>query len=451
MRHWVGRIAFGGVVASVAIGCSLLTNLDGLAGGEIAPNGPGDGSADSALDGGGEGGTSTDGAACTQTSDPTLLSDAIGLAAGADFTCALRANGTVACWGENGLGQLGTPGSSRPTPVAVPGLSGITAIVAGDAFACALDSGGSMWCWGDNAAGQLGKGNASAGAHAPSRVGTTGNELDKVTAMDAGGRHACAIREGSILCWGANDFGQLGGSLAPFIPAPVGSISGAVDLSLGGNYTCVVADDPSKAAPKAILCWGQNDDAQLGFSGGATPMPQRIQMLVGTKDALPLMCSGFGHTCARDGSNHLLCWGENDFGQLGPGLSPGPGSPAIQTMNAFGVVRMAAAGDDFTCALGTDGKVQCLGLDSQGQLGNGTQDFITTDGGSYPSHTGVTGVTGLPPAERLAAGGAHTCAILTHPCPAQGGRVMCWGKNDAGELGSGSTDRSLVPVSVRAP
>jgi alpha-tubulin suppressor-like RCC1 family protein len=449
MRRSVWRVAFGALVSSVIFGCSLLTDLDGLTDSTTAQNG--DSAAEGAADGG-DGGPLPDGATCTQTPNPTLLSDAIGLAAGLEFTCALRAGGTVVCWGNNDARQLGVSGSSRPTPVAVQGLTGITSIVAGNTFACALDGAGSVWCWGDNDVGQLGIGTTVVGGLPPTRVGGPGKELTKVTAISAGGEHACALIAGGIHCWGRNDFGQLGRTSAPLVPAPVASIMGAVDLSLGGNYSCVVADDPIKAAPKAIQCWGQNADSQLGFTGSESEIPHRISMRVGAKDALPLVNSGFGHSCARDDANRLLCWGENDFGQLGPGLSPGPGSPIIQEMSAFGVVRMAASGDDYTCAIAAaDGKVSCLGLDDNGQLGNDTRDFITTDGGDYPPHTSVTAVKGLPAAELVAGGGGHTCAILTHPCPALGGPVMCWGKNDSGELGNGTNDIGLVPVSVRAP
>lgn len=451
MRRSGWRLTFVAIVSSVAFGCSLLTNLDGLADGTSTPNGgSGDSSTDGAADGG-EGGTLADGATCTQVPDTSLLSDAISLAAGLEFTCALRAGGTVACWGNNDARQLGVAGASRPTPVAVPGLTGITSIVAGGAFACALDTAGSVWCWGDNDVGQLGIDTTSAEGQPPTRVGGPGKELTKVTAIGAGGAHACALVGGAIQCWGKNNLGQLGRTSAPLHPAPVASITGAVDLSLGGNYSCVVADDPLKSAPKAIQCWGDNGELQLGFVGSETEVPHRISLRVGAKDALPLVNSGYGHSCARDEASRLLCWGENDFGQLGPGLSPGPGSPTVQELSAFGIVRMAAAGDDYTCAItAADGKVGCLGLNGEGQLGNDSQDFITTDGGSFPPHTTVTPVKGLPPADRLAAGGAHTCAILAHPCPALGGPVMCWGKNASGELGNGTNDRALVPVSVRA-
>ncbi len=454
MRHRARRAAFVGLLSSL-IGCGLLVDVDGLSGGADAPSGlPEAATTESSAPEAGDGGTTADGdaAPCVQPAgDPTLLSDAIGLAGGLEFTCAVRANGTVVCWGENASSQLGSAGPDHYSPGTVPGLTGITAIAAGDEVACALDSGGHMWCWGSNDDGQIGLGAASAQDQPPTQIKVAGTALGGITAIGVGGRHVCAISAGSLLCWGANNYTQLGRTTTPFVPTTVTGVTGVVDLSLGKNYTCALADDPTKAGSKALFCWGQNDFGQLGYLGFPAKDPQRIQMRVGAKDGLPLMASGFGHTCARDEANHLLCWGENDFGQLGPGLTPGPGSPIIQDMTAFGVVRMATIGDDYTCAIEPDGKVNCLGVNGEGQLGNGTRDVITVDGGSLPPHTSITPVSGLPPAGLLAAGGAHTCAILTHACPAQGGPVMCWGSNSEGQLGNGNASAILTPVSVRAP
>ena len=96
-----------------------------------------------------------------------------------------------------------------------------------------------------------------------------------------------------------------------------------------------------------------------------------------------------------------------------------------------------ASGAEFSCALLTDGSVQCWGSNSAGQLGDGT-----TVNQSRP--VVVDGLAGG--VVQLAAGGAHACAVL------QDQRVKCWGLNERGQLGDGSTvDRSIpVPVKVEA-
>ena len=87
------------------------------------------------------------------------VSDATDVACGGSFTCALRAGGTVSCWGVNTFGQLGDGTLARSSsPVAVVGVTNAIAIAAGTSFACALIKGGTVQCWGANYAGQLGDG-----------------------------------------------------------------------------------------------------------------------------------------------------------------------------------------------------------------------------------------------------------------------------------------------------
>ena len=400
-------------------------------------------------DGASEGG---DAASCVPAAvDPLLLSDAVALALGNAFTCALRATGTVACWGENGLQQLGAPGADRSTPASVPGLSGIIAITAGADFACALDGSGEVWCWGDDAAGQLGNGRIEAGPHPPAKVkGGAGQQtLGKVTAIGAGDRHACAATKGTLVCWGASNTSQLGGSTDGRFPAAVAGIVNPTELAMGGDYSCVISDDPSAPASKMMSCWGSNEENQLAYGGATTGDPQQIALKLAAAGAYPIATGGWGHVCARDEASALWCWGENDYGQLGPGLAPGPSVPALQRFTSFGAVRMASPGDDFSCIVGTDGSVRCLGENGASELGNGELD-VNADGGATAPHPNPTAVSGLPAVNRVVARNSHACAILAHPCPATGGPVMCWGSNGSGELGAGSTDAKRVPVSVRA-
>ena len=447
MRRHFARATIVGSLLGLLVGCSLLTDLSGLSGGPDPCVGAAclDATGDappSAIDGG-------DASCVPSKVDPLLLSDAVSLALGDSFTCALRATGTVACWGANAAEQLGAPGANRSTPASVPGLSGIIAITAGAAFACALDGGGEVWCWGDDAVGQLGNGRIEAGPHPPAKVTAgDGKSLGKVTAIAAGDRHACAATEGTLVCWGANDKLQLGGSMNALVPTPVAGIVNPTELVLGGEYSCVISDDP--ASSKRMSCWGSNGDYQLAYTGANTSAPQGIPLKLAAAGAYPIATAGWGHACARDEASSLWCWGENDYGQLGPGLTPGPPVAALQRFTSVGAVRMAAAGDDFSCIVGTDGSVRCLGENGASQLGNGELD-VNPDGGGTAPHPTPTLVIGLPPVERVSTHNSHACAILAHPCPAAGGPVMCWGSNGSGELGGGSTNASRVPVSVRAP
>jgi len=133
------------------------------------------------------------------------------VAAGSSHTCVISA-GTVLCWGDNRFGQLGD-GTTEPrlTPTPVSGLPGQpTAIVAGATHTCALLADGTAYCWGQNLYGQLGNG-STANAATPTQVvgGITFGRLA------AGGAVTCGMSsQGTQYCWGLNQSGQLGdGSL----------------------------------------------------------------------------------------------------------------------------------------------------------------------------------------------------------------------------------------------
>jgi alpha-tubulin suppressor-like RCC1 family protein len=142
--------------------------------------------------------------------------------------------------------------------------------------------------------------------------------------------------------------------------------------------------------------------------------------------------AGDRHTCALLADGRVQCWGYNRAGQLGDGTTTQRSTPTTVT-GLGGRATALAAGWSHTCALLADGRVQCWGNNSLGQLGDGTTTQRSTP-------TTVTGLGGM--ATALAAGGEHTCALL------EGGRVQCWGYNSAGQLGDGTTTSRSTPVTV---
>ena len=141
------------------------------------------------------------------------------IAGGGNHTCALSGDGGVKCWGSNQSGQLGNgTWTDSASPVAVASLaSDIIAVAAGGRHSCALGADGSVRCWGDNDAGQLGNG-APGSNPVPVNVSGMGHGM---VAIAAGDQFSCALdAQGGVRCWGANDQGQLGngkltGSLVP--------------------------------------------------------------------------------------------------------------------------------------------------------------------------------------------------------------------------------------------
>ena len=185
---------------------------------------------------------------------------------GGFHTCAIDADGTAWCWGQDLHGQLGDGGTDgdhgTPGRVAMPMGVTFTALSAGFAHACALDADGAAWCWGDDSSGQLGDGGA-VDEPAPVAVAMPGGV--RFTAIDAGNAHTCALAtDGTVWCWGLGVQGAA--------PTPV-AIDGVVAaaISAGGFHTCVLATDGS------AWCWGDDSSGQLGIgaTGGATP-PTRV-------------------------------------------------------------------------------------------------------------------------------------------------------------------------------
>jgi Regulator of Chromosome Condensation (RCC1) repeat protein/regulator of chromosome condensation (RCC1) repeat-containing protein len=180
----------------------------------------------------------------------TGLTDAMAIAAGASHFCALRGGGTVECWGDNQFGQLGdgTTTQFTATPVAVNGLTGVTAIAAGGMQNCALLSDGTVACWGDNRLGQLGDGTTIGSAIPVAVSGLTG-----VMGIAVGNSHACAqLSGGTVTCWGDNSAGALGNgtTTSSSTPVPVAGLGGVASLAAGAEETCVVLSGGT------VECWG---------------------------------------------------------------------------------------------------------------------------------------------------------------------------------------------------
>lgn len=349
------------------------------------------------------------------------LTGATAVAAGLRHTCAVVETGEVFCWGADDAGQLGDGGGpARATPVAVPGVTGAASVAAGAAFSCALLRDGTARCWGDNTLGQLGDGGAAAARRAPTPVFA----LAGLRALSAHGQHACAVRDDETLwCWGDNSQGQIGDGT--FSPAPqpvrVQPLSAVTDVAAGLLHTCAAT------RAEGLFCWGNNNAGQLGREpGGPLPRPTAVPIVTNPV----AVTAGAQHTCAIRQGGATLCWGANADGQLGEGSTGALPFPVPVT--GLGASAGVVAGGSFTCARGAGGDVFCWGDDHYGQLGLGRAAFRTR----------AAPAVEVMETSDLAAGAAHTCVVHGAATKA---RAACWGANQAGQLGDGTTiDRSLA-------
>jgi alpha-tubulin suppressor-like RCC1 family protein len=364
---------------------------------------------------------------------------------GGGFTCGIVRGGGAYCWGSGIRGQLGvgTDLNHSPVPLPVVGGGAFQDVSASRLHACALDAGGAAFCWGLNGSGQLGD-----GSNAPSLspVPVTGDL--RFASVTAGSFHTCALTTaGEAYCWGENRFGQLGtgDTLATTIPVPVTGGLRFQALSAGGSHTCGLT------AGGAAYCWGDNHHGEMGDGGAPTSTTPRPVSGALTFSALsagrpPAASSNFagGHTCALTGNGRAYCWGFNNEGQLGDGSENDSPMPVpVATGSTF---RSISAGSLYTCGVTTEESALCWGANDAGQLGSGLVNtssslpvpvigrlrFETVSAGS--ASKGV-----------LPAGRPHTCGLTSV------GTAFCWGRNDSGQLGSGTATTQSVPLPVVQP
>jgi alpha-tubulin suppressor-like RCC1 family protein len=200
------------------------------------------------------------------------------------------------------------------------------------------------------------------------------------------------------------------------------SISASLTLAAGTAHTCALKDG-------GVKCWGFNSAGTLG--NGTNVNSNTPQQVSGLASGVIAMGSGGQHVCASTASG-MVCWGLNSSGQLGDGTTTNRNTP-VPVSGIGGGVSQIVGGDGHTCAL-LNGSVSCWGDNTYGQLGNGT---------TSPSWVAVA-VQGLPARVRsIAAASVSTCAVLVN------GDAYCWGYNDYGQLGDGTTQNQSLPARVQ--
>ena len=403
---------------------------------------------------------------------PEITATSIATGLDSDHVCALdNSSAKVKCWGYNGVGQLGLGHANNLGDASGEMGSNLayidlgagrtaTAISVGSNHTCALLDNASVKCWGYNNSGQLGQGSTSNLGDASGEMGDNLAAIDlgsgrTATAISAGFYHTCALLDNaSVKCWGYNAHGTLGqgstnhlgdadNEMGDNLPAiDLGSGRTALAISAGVYHTCALLDNAS------VKCWGYNYYGQLGqgstsnLGDAGSEMGDKLPAIdLGSGRTTTAISAGVYYTCALLDNSDVKCWGYNAYGQLGQestsslgdaGLEMGDNLPAID-LGSGRTALAISAGSAHACALLDNSAVKCWGFNTNGQLGQGSVDHLGDAGSEMGDNLPAIDLGSGRTALAISAGSAHTCALLDNSA------VKCWGFNNHGQLGHGST------------
>jgi len=369
----------------------------------------------------------------------------VAVAGGGSHSIARDACGGVWAWGGNGTGQLGDgTRTARPTPIRVATILRAVRAISASGASYAILSDGTIMAWGPNNVGQLGLGTVSVDVLVPTSI----PGLAGVTAVAAGGNHALALVGGEVYAWGANNEGQLGVGTIDVIahetPLKVAGLPNIVAIAASRNNDSYALDSNG-----FVWAWGRNTVGQVGRSTGGTPqaMPVRVlRSLISTDplDGVIAIAANNGSAAALRQDGTVWTWGFNSNGQLGDGtLTNRAFAAPVQESSggSLGNILTISGGTFFFLASRADGSARGWGQNANGQLGDGT----TTD-----RHRAVLVMTNtaapLTGVASVAAGGSHSHALMTD------GTLRSWGAKGSGQLGNGTfSPFQTFPVAVSEP
>ena len=400
-----------------------------------------------------------------------LDTEFIQLSVGTDFVCAVQNDGNVKCWGENGSGQLGRD-STTNVGAAVGEMASLTPINLGSgrtarmvaigvAHACALLDNNTVKCWGDNTNGQLGQGNTIAFGDG------SGNAMSSLAAIDlgtttavsniaVGNNFSCALfADGKVKCWGKNNVGQLGLSVADDRgdgASEMGTSLPFIDLGINKTATAITAADSSACAilnDGTVKCWGSNTNGELGQGntdaiGAATgtTVAAANPVNLGAGKTAAAIAAGANHVCALLNDATVKCWGDNFVGQLGQGSTTDVGTTTGQ-MAALTAIDLGTgltaksidAGGETSCALLSNNTLKCWGENGDGQLGLGDTANRGDAAGEMADALPAVNVGASKTVVAVSVGASNSCALLNDVT------VKCWGANASGQLGQGNSTK----------
>jgi alpha-tubulin suppressor-like RCC1 family protein len=357
--------------------------------------------------------------------DPTAI---VQLAAGGEHTCALRADGSMWCWGGGSDGMLGdgTTPFSRTAPGPVPDLGNdVLRIGSGLYHTMAITSDHSLWLWGSNNLYQLGDGTTQ-DRHVPWRSFTL---VGTVAAVAAGQQNTCALKtDGTVWCWGKNYYGQVGDGTTMDRTIPV-QVKGLGDTVADISYTPDGDMGCARKLDGSLWCWGT--PPPHSYMDPVTS-PEQVTSL---GNSVAQVAVGGVMICVRKMDGTLWCWGFNNSDSIGDGTTVYRPAP-VQVTTLGNTVVDVSAGTDHACARKADGTLWCWGWNVEGQLGNGT-----TMASPLPLQVEALGDQVV----EVVCSSERTCARKAD------GTVWCWGAVATGELVVGPIPMSATPIQISFP
>ena len=381
-------------------------------------------------------------------------------------TCAVLDNGSISCWGRASYTLLGSNIGNQPSTgysfgngITVVSITSYGGSQSGRVSGmCVILSDDSMACWHAKL-----KSSYSFSPHSP-------------VMMAIGGQHACVLLSDSTLkCWGDNEYGQIGDGTWEARDDPI-HIQGfttddpVIAVSAGDRITCAVTSSGK------VYCWGSNGHGAIGDGTSLDyyDEPVKIDRINNVLNVTEIFSITDYTWCAKFTDNHIGCWGDNEYGQIGDGTAEDKSIRSIYhhsnayfggsivdlqsrsekvcvliddgsiwcwegsrnsgalpvKLPEYGTTRFAtsfAVGYDVTCAVQDNGEVSCLGMGHYGAIGDGNWDDREN-----PTTAESFGDTNY--AVDISTSGTTMCALTNS------GKVWCWGTNYDGSLGDGSTD-----------
>ncbi len=383
------------------------------------------------------------------------------LASGYAHICAQSTSDGLVCWGGNATnyGQLGdNTKTNRSLPVKVLGtgaaapLTGATSISASYNNTCALVS-GSVYCWGNDFYGQTGQGTGQGTLDFTVTPGPvkTWDTIASVSApladVSLSDGFVCYLASGNLTCFGEGGYGQMGNGISNTRAAAsqvldssgTAALSNVVKIKSSTYHICALLSD------QTVNCWGRNAYGAIG-DGTTTDRnrPTQVKNPAGTGALTGIVdiAVGLYHSCALSSTGGVYCWGgfATNYGQIGDGASTNRSLP-VAVKDSSGTASLTgissiALGSYFSCALTSDGKTYCWGLNTANQLGDSTATNRSLPTAVQSGGSALTGATAI------SIGYGHSCALKSD-------RTMaCWGGNTYGQVGNATNINQASAVAV---